>query len=189
MSSLRCDLLSSIWARYYEKTFLCFQFLIRLYTRILFRQGFPISFSSPIAIGDNIRFGSSCEIVDIYSVLQPSMMESLSVEVVLVVVVVVVVIVVHCLDDVKSGTQILCSQSSIRFVAFKTVQDSTQNTSPFHNLSYPFVFFPFFSYFFSLPIFIVSMTFEVSIAPMFQELTCHSLNQNFWSSSFTFIYF
>lgn len=34
------------------------------------------------------------------------MMESLSVEVVLVVVVVVVVIVVHCLDDVKSGTQI-----------------------------------------------------------------------------------
>jgi hypothetical protein len=72
------------------------------------------------------------------------MMESLSVEVVLVVVGVVVVIVVHCLDDVKSGTQILCSQSSIRFVRLKLSKTLPKTPHLFTTYLIPSYFFHFF---------------------------------------------
>ena len=167
--------ISSIWARYYEKTFLCFQFLIRLYTRILFRQGFPhfvqlthcywweyqvwlilwnrrYLFSSP-AFNDGVFVSRS-------STSGGGRRRS------------------DCcalLGRCQIGHTNLCSQSSIRFVRLKLSKTLPKTPHLFTTYLIP-SYFSCFSYFFSLPIFIVSMTFEVSIAPMFQELKCNSLN-------------
>ena len=126
-----------------------FQCLFRLQTRSLFRQGFPVSFSLSVAIADDVRFWSSCEIVDIHLVLQPSKMNLVSVEAVLVVVevvvvvIVVVVIVVHCLDNAWTmSNRVHNFMFSIvhPLCVFKTFQDSTQNSSPFHHICSSFVF-------------------------------------------------